>query len=102
MNKNKWRKWSHGCLVSWRQRRCRICQRFLGRFEREICKSCLPRERKEIARKASLKYYYKNKIILLKKRISYLKKYREKNKEKLREKDRERYLRKKERGDIRE
>jgi hypothetical protein len=40
-------------LVSWRQRRCQICQRFLGKLQRKFCSRCRPIE----DRKRRINYY---------------------------------------------
>ena len=34
------RRYSHGKLISWLQRRCERCQRFLSRKERKFCSDC--------------------------------------------------------------
>ena len=51
---------SHNKLVSWSQRKCEKCKRFLGRLERRYCSNCRIEAEKEV----SQIYYLNHKEII--------------------------------------
>jgi hypothetical protein len=71
----KYRHYSHNRLVSWIQRRCIICKRFLSKKQHKLCSRCYKKKHNNIIRNRMNRKYKEDESFRNRKRILSLQRY---------------------------